>query len=88
MKDTKIIKSLNGMNDLLETFTTESESKKLLQVETNIVYFDKVVDAIIGYNEDETPIIKYTYEEIDKTQEDYDKEKELAELRAKFGGNK
>ena len=61
MIDYKMIKSISGSVDLVETFTTEPETKKLLQVETNCVYFNKVVDVIIGYSgekEVKTPIAK------------------------------
>lgn len=91
MIDYKMVKSFSGSVDLVETFTTEPETKKLLQIETNRVYFDKVVDVIIGYSgegEDKTPIAKYTYQEIDKTEEDLNRDKELKELREKRGGNR
>ena len=72
MLETKIIK-IND-RELVETATTLPESKKLLQIETNKVYFDKVIDIPN----------KYTYKEIDKTQEDLEKDKKLLEM----GGNR
>lgn len=71
MLQTKII-NING-KELVETSTSLPESKKLLQVETNIAYFDKVIDIPN----------KYTYQEIDKTQEDLERDKEILEM----GGN-
>ena len=77
MIKTNII-NING-RELVETSTTLPESKKLLQVETNIVYFDKVVDIPN----------KYTYREIAKTQEDLERDKEILEMRNRVvGGNK
>jgi hypothetical protein len=77
MIKTNII-NVNG-RELVETSTTLPESKKLLQVETNIIYFDKVVDIPN----------RYTYREIDKTQEELEKDKELLEIKNKLmGGNK
>ena len=81
MIQTKIIKSLNGKNDLIETSTTLPESIKLLQVETNIIYFDRAVDIINNGKS------KYSYKEINKTQEDLDNDKKLFEMRSKMGGN-
>ena len=81
MIQTKIIKSINNEIDLIETSTTQSESKKLLQVETNTIYFDKVIDVIIDGKS------KYSYKEIDKTQEDLDNDKKLLEMKNKIGGN-
>lgn len=77
MIKTNII-NLNG-RELIETLTTLPESKKLLQVETNKIYFDKVVDIPN----------KYTYREIDKTQEDLEKDRRLLELKNRVvGGNR
>ena len=81
MIQTKIIKSLNGKNDLIETSTTLPESKKLLQVETNIIYFDRAVDIIINGKS------KYSYKEINKNQEDLDNDKKLFEMMNEMGGN-
>ena len=70
--------NVNG-RELVETSTTLPESKKLLQVETNVIYFDKVVDIPN----------KYTYKEIDKTQEDLERDKKLLEIKNKLmGGNR
>ena len=88
MINTRIVKSIHGKVDLCETYTTNVKMKKLLQVETGNIYFDKVVDVIVGYNADGTPKSKYTYQEIDKTQEDYDRENELKEMELRLGGNK
>ena len=88
MIKTNIIKSIDGKVDLCETYTTLLSSKKILQIETGNIYFDKVIDVIIGYNEDGTPKSKYTYLEVDKTQEDYDRENKLKEIRSRTGGNK
>jgi hypothetical protein len=81
MIQTTIIKSLNGKKDLIETSTTSPESKKLLQVETNITYFDRVIDIIINGKS------KYSYKEIDKTQEDLDNDKKLLEMKNEMEGN-
>jgi hypothetical protein len=78
MMQTKIIKSFNNKRDLIETSTTLPESKKLLQVETNTIYFDKVIDIIINGKS------KYSYREIDKTQEDLERDKLIIEM----GGNR
>lgn len=67
MIQTKIIKDLNGKNDLIETSTTLPESKKLLQIETNIIYKDCAIDSIESYNADGSPRVKYSYKEIGKT---------------------
>jgi hypothetical protein len=81
MIQTTIIKSLNGKKDLIETSTTSPESKKLLQVETNIIYFNRVIDIIINGKS------KYSYKEIDKTQEDLDNDKKLLEMKNEMEGN-
>lgn len=80
----KLIKSVDGKRDLVETSTTLPESKKLLQIETNLIYYDKAVDVIVGYKEDGTPIPKYTYREVDKTQEEIEEDKKVKSL---LGGN-
>ena len=69
-----LLKNTDTGYDLIKTFTTDPGHKKLLQTETNIVYYDEVIDVIVGYNEDGTPIAKYTYKEIDKTLNDYELE--------------
>ena len=84
MIDTKIIKSIKGAQTLVETFTTESETKKLLQVETGKTYLKHAIDIITGYKEDGTPIAKYTYKEVDKTQEEIEQEAKMAEFSAEL----
>lgn len=81
MIKTQIVKASDGKTNLIETSTTLSESKKLLQIDTGKIYFDKVVDIIIDGKS------KYSYEEIDKTQEDLVRDAELLEIKNELGGN-
>lgn len=85
MIKTRVVKSVGGKVDLCETYTNDIEMKKILQVETGNIYFDKVIDVIVGYNVDGTPKSKYTYQEINKTKEDIEQENKLKEI---MGGNK
>jgi hypothetical protein len=80
MIDFRIIESVNGESDLIETFTTLPESKKLFQVETGITYYNRVVDVIIDGKS------KYSYEEVDKTQADLDRDAKLIKFKNYLGG--
>lgn len=81
MIQTRIIKSIDNKIDLIETSTTLSGSKKLLQIDTGKIYFDKVIDVIINGKS------KFSYKEIDKTQEDLARDAELLEMKNELGGN-
>lgn len=59
-------------NPLVETYS--DEHYKLRQVETNIVYGASVIDTIAGYDENDVPYSRYTYEETDEKDEPIEEE--------------
>ena len=80
MIETEIIQDASGTIDLLHTFSTENN--KLLQNETGTVYGWEVVDAIVGYDENEYPYGRYTYTETNEKDTDIEFEDELEETKA------
>lgn len=67
MIDTKIIRDESGTIDLCETFSTENY--KLKQIETGIIYGHSVIDIIAGFDDNDKPFSKFTYEETDEKDE-------------------
>lgn len=55
-----------NQNVLVKTYS--DKNFKLRQLETNIVYDSSVIDIIAGYDENNVPYSRYTYEEIDETE--------------------
>lgn len=80
MIETEIIQDASGTIDLIHTFSTENN--KLLQNETGVVYGWEVIDAIVGYGENEYPYGRYTYTETNEKDTDIEFEDELAETKA------
>ena len=68
MKKTRVVKDESGTVDLCETYSTRKH--KLLQVETDIVYGASVIDIIAGYDENNNPYSRYTYEETEEIDPD------------------
>ena len=68
MIETKVVRFDTCDEDLCNTYSTEN--KKLLQVETNRIFSHTVVDRIAGYDENNKPYSRFTYEET----EEYDEE--------------
>lgn len=64
MKQTEIVKDESGQIDLVRTWSTTRN--KLKQTDTNKTYGFSVVDAIIGYDRNNIPLIGHTYEETDE----------------------
>lgn len=64
MINTRIVKDVTKKIDLVETYSTLG--RKLVQVETGIIYPSSVIDVIAGYDEDGKPYSRYTYEETDE----------------------
>ena len=71
------IKTINN-KDLCETFTDDN-TKKLLQVETNTTYGSSVLDLIAGFNGNK-PYSRFTYQEVDKSEEDYEIERQTGDI--------
>ena len=80
MIETEIIQDASGTIDLICAFSTENF--KLLQNETGIVYGWEVIDAIVGYDENEYPYGRYTYTETNEKDTDIGFEDELSETKA------
>jgi hypothetical protein len=83
MITTEIIQDASGTIDLIRTFSTENF--KLLQNETGIVYGWEVIDAIVGYDENEHPYGRYTYTETNEKDTDIEFDDELTETKAALG---
>lgn len=74
MIDTRVVKDESGTINLCETFT-DDENKVLLQVETETVYGQSVIDLIEGYDEEtEKPYSRFTYEEVESTENESEDE--------------
>ena len=63
MIDTSFYKKRADGVELVNTFSTES--RKLKQLESNIIYGSSVIDVIAGYDEDGKPYSRFHYVETD-----------------------
>ena len=69
MIKTRVVLNASGTRELCETYSTESF--KLKQMETGVVYGASVIDTIVSYDEMNNPIAKFHYSETDEYDEDY-----------------